>query len=162
MEQINKYQNGKIYTIRSYQTDKFYIGSTCNMLSKRFNDHKKNYNKYKSGNYYFTSSYDIIKFDDAYIELLENFSCNDRNELNKREGELIRLHKENIVNIRNSNNNEIQKKESKKISDKKYYDTNKIKLIESQKIYIENNKEKINEYKRNWLREKRKNLKKSI
>ena len=29
----------------------------------------------------------------CYIELIENFECNNRNELNKREGELIRQYK---------------------------------------------------------------------
>jgi hypothetical protein len=35
MDINNKYQHGKIYTIRSFQTDKFYIGSTTQPLSKR-------------------------------------------------------------------------------------------------------------------------------
>jgi hypothetical protein len=93
METENKYKNGKIYTIRSYQTDKFYIGSTIQKyLSKRINEHKRE-------NHY-VSSQDILKYDDAYIELLELYPCNSKEELRKREGELIRLNKNNVVNCR--------------------------------------------------------------
>jgi hypothetical protein len=88
---VNKYQNSKIYTIRSHQTDLFYIGSTCNSLSKRFNEHKSQNQ---------TSSKKIIDYGDAYIELLELFPCNSKIELNKREGELIRFYKDNIVNVK--------------------------------------------------------------
>ena len=51
------YKNGKIYTIRSFQTDKYYIGSTCTMLSKRFSNHKSNY---KTGTLKASSKY-ILK-----------------------------------------------------------------------------------------------------
>ena len=88
------YVNGKIYTIRSYQTDKYYIGSTCSTLTKRLSCHK---GKYKNGTLTSTSQ-EIIKYDDCYIELLEMCECKNKNELRKREGELIRKYKDNIVN----------------------------------------------------------------
>ena len=38
------YQNGKIYSIRCYNnTSLIYIGSTCQQLSRRFTDHKKDF-----------------------------------------------------------------------------------------------------------------------
>ena len=91
----NKYSTGKIYTIRSFQTDKIYIGSTRQPLHKRLHGHRLNY---KSKSIYVTS-YEIIKYDDHYIELLEDYPCETKNQLNRREGELIRLHKEMCVNI---------------------------------------------------------------
>ena len=85
------YQNGKIYSIRSYQTDKIYIGSTVNTLSRRMTGHRGHYKGYKNKKHNtFLTSFDILEFDDAYIELLENCSCNSKEELLKREGELIR------------------------------------------------------------------------
>ena len=52
----NKYQLGKIYKIVSSQTDKIYIGSTCQKyLCNRMNNHKQNLRSYlmdKSGKYY--------------------------------------------------------------------------------------------------------------
>ena len=90
---MRRYENGKIYTIRSHQTEKIYIGSTCMPLSKRLHKHKSDYNTCRK-----ISSCEILKYDDYYIELLENFPCRCRDELVKREGELIREHLKNVVN----------------------------------------------------------------
>ena len=43
-ETDKRYLNGKIYTIRSFQTDKFYIGSTIQPLHKRLHEHRRKYN----------------------------------------------------------------------------------------------------------------------
>ena len=75
------FANSKVYAIRSHQTDKIYIGSTTQTLARRFCKHK-------SGKP--CSSSQILAFDDVYIELLENYVCADKNELSRREGELIR------------------------------------------------------------------------
>jgi hypothetical protein len=84
------YNNGKIYAIRSSQSDKIYIGSTVQRLSKRKSQHKEKYLKYLNGKHHYITSFDILKYDDWYIELLENYSCINKEELLKREGELIR------------------------------------------------------------------------
>jgi hypothetical protein len=44
---MNKYENGKIYTIRSPHTDKYYIGSTIASLKKHFYQHKSGLYKSK-------------------------------------------------------------------------------------------------------------------
>ena len=74
------FQNGKIYSIRSHQTDKIYIGSTTQPLAVRFGGHKRMN----------CTSREILVFDDAYIELIELFPCASKMELNRREGEIIR------------------------------------------------------------------------
>lgn len=85
------YQNGKIYAIRSPQTNKIYIGSTTQPLRKRLWDHKNdNYNPNRTEK--ICTSKKIMDLGDYYIELLENFPCNTKEELNKREGELQRFH----------------------------------------------------------------------
>lgn len=134
MEQINKYHQSKIYTIRSYQTDKFYIGSTYNNLSKRFSCHKSDYNRNLEDQ---CKSKIIFDYGNAYIELLENFKCNDRNELNKREGELIRLNKEKCVNLifNSHNHNPTWKRKKYKQYMKQYYIDNKEKLLKNQNEY---------------------------
>jgi len=85
------YQKGKIYAIRSYQTDDIYIGSTVDTLSKRMGGHRCNYKQYiagkKVGN---LTSFKILKYNDAYIELLEDYPCNSKGELERKEGEYIR------------------------------------------------------------------------
>ena len=81
------YQNGKIYCIRSYQTDDIYIGSTTyDYLSTRFSIHRDKYKKYLNGTYHYVTSFQILQYPDAYIELIEMFACNSKDELTKREG----------------------------------------------------------------------------
>ena len=100
MTAINKYNTSMIYTIRSPTTDKYYIGSTTQKLCKRFGDHKINYKKYLDAKHHFVTSYKILELGDAYIELLEEINCDNKTQLEKREGELIREHKNNCVNKR--------------------------------------------------------------
>ena len=76
----NKYQSGIIYFLRSHQTEDVYIDCTTQPLDKRFNEHKK---KNIVSN---ISSEEIMKYDDAYIELIENYPCNSKDELNQRKG----------------------------------------------------------------------------
>ena len=89
-QKINKYHHSKIYAIRSHQTNKIYIGSTTQQLAKRLYEHKHISNT--------TSKLLIEQYDDVYIELLELFKCENREELHKKEGEYMRLHKDIIVN----------------------------------------------------------------
>jgi hypothetical protein len=93
------YSKSKVYTIRSHQTDKYYIGSTTQSLSKRFSKHKETYASYLNGKACYVSSYEILKLGDAYIELLEDVPCETKEQLHKREGELIRQYKDHVVNV---------------------------------------------------------------
>ena len=134
---MNKYNNSKIYTIRSHQTDKFYIGSTIKKyLSDRLSEHKSSFKK----NINITSSFEILQFEDAYIELLENVNCNDRNELCKREGELIRQYKNQCVNINISGRcREDYKKDNRQLLNEKQKKYN----LENKEIIANKRKEKI-------------------
>jgi hypothetical protein len=89
------YKLGKIYTIRSSETVGVYVGSTCQSLAVRFGGHKSDYKKYK--NIITISNIFNYGVENAYIELLENYPCNSREELHKREGEHMRM-MENCVN----------------------------------------------------------------
>ena len=95
-----EFQNGKIYTIRSFQTEKYYIGSTNHKtLSQRLSKHKGSYREWlKDKDNGYITSFEILKYDDYYIELLELYPCNLKAELRKREGELVRLNKDSLVN----------------------------------------------------------------
>ena len=130
------YKNGKIYSIRSHQTDKIYIGSTTQSLSKRFSYHKRDYKKYITSpeKYPFTTSFEIFKFGDAYIELIEEYPCDNKEQLCKKEGELIR------------NNNCVNKCVSGRTMDE-WRIENKNYIQKYSKEYYEKNKNKIQEYK---------------
>ena len=81
------YQDGQIYTIRC-RTDNtlIYVGSTTMTLSRRMVAHRCSS---KTSN---RKLYSCVNgnWDDWYIELYEVFPCENKQELNKREGEIIR------------------------------------------------------------------------
>jgi hypothetical protein len=138
---MNKYNNSKIYTIRSHQTDKFYIGSTTKKyLSQRMANHKSDYRLFLQEKQHYISSYDILQFEDAYIELLENFNCNNKDELLKKEGEYIRQYKDQIVNLQIEGKNKEKKDEINKKNYNDWYEKNKEKRKQYQKEYREKNK----------------------
>ena len=128
----NKYHNSKIYTIRSHQTDKYYVGSTYDSLSKRLYQHKLNFKMFQVGKYNNVSSFEIIKYDDCYIELYEMIKCESRIELTKREGEIIRLLKNDLVNV---------KIEGRTL--KEYQVDNADKIKQNKKQYYVDNAEKL-------------------
>jgi hypothetical protein len=89
----NKYNIGKIYTIRCYNDDKLiYVGSTVQPLYKAWNEHKsthKNENSKKYNKLLYVKMREI-GIDSFYIELHENCNCNCIEELKKKVGEIIR------------------------------------------------------------------------
>ena len=84
-----KYQKGKIYTIRNKTDDDLiYVGSTIDTLPSRFYNHKADCKRRMNYSlYYYIENND---WTDWYIELYEKYPCNDRQELHKREGQVIR------------------------------------------------------------------------
>ena len=117
------YQNGKIYVLRSYQTDDVYIGSTTKRLCDRKSGHRVFYKRWINGkSRIYIASFKLSQFDDMYIELVENFPCNSKEELLKREGEVIRA-TPNCVNINIAGR-----------TDKEYYQDNKEQLKAKNKV----------------------------
>jgi hypothetical protein len=114
------YKNAKLYAIRSHQTEKIYIGSTCNALNVRMAQHRACHRSSQQ-----VSSYNLLEYSDAYIELLEVFPCKTKEELNKREGELIRSHFHAV--------NKAVAGRTRKESNRAYYEANK----EKHRIYRE-------------------------
>ena len=133
------YKNGKIYSIRSHQTDKFYIGSTTQPLSKRLSAHKAHFRAYLDGKYHKVTSFDIIEYGDAYIELLEECPCETKDQLHKREGECIRAEPSCV--------NKVVAGRTKKEYMKTYCADNADKKKEYSKQYREQNADKIKQYK---------------
>jgi len=100
------------------------------------------------------SSFQIIKFDDNYIELLKEYPCDNRMQLEKREGELIRQFKNDLVNLsiagRTNKEYYIDNKDTKSEYIKKYYIDNKDTISEKNKIYQINNKDAIAEQRKQY------------
>jgi P2-related tail formation protein len=79
------FSNGKIYKITCNITNKIYIGATCKTLNARISNHKNDYKRSLKNKYNYVSSHDIIKNNDYKIELIENYPCNNKKELQERE-----------------------------------------------------------------------------
>jgi hypothetical protein len=141
------YQNGQIYALRSYQTDLIYIGSSCQPLHKRLHGHKKNYKLWQDNKYSYVTSFEIIKFADCYIELLEDYPCNSKNELNRKEGGCIRSMACVNKKVEGRTPEEYYEYNKEQILEyhKEYYEDNKEQILEYHKEYYENNKEQIAE-----------------
>jgi hypothetical protein len=161
---MSKYQNAKIYCLRSHQTDEIYIGSTINSLSRRLSQHKTGFEMFKKGYSNLNTSYFLFdKHDDVYIELLENYPCYTLDDLKKREGELIRSNKcvnkciagRTIKKWRIDNKKYLDKYKQEyrqkhveeiKTYNKDYYQKNKEKLSKQNLDYYHQNKDKYHCY----------------
>ena len=84
------YQDGRIYQITSAHTDKVYIGSTCQALSNRMAKHRACYKRYLDGKNNYITSFEILQYDDAQIELVEYYPCDTKEALYKKEADVIR------------------------------------------------------------------------
>lgn len=94
---------GFIYIIKSPNTDKYYIGSTTKKtINIRLSYHKSDYLRYLKGKYGKVMSFEIIKEGEPYIELLEQYTVENKKELLKYETNILKMHKGNglIVNKR--------------------------------------------------------------
>jgi hypothetical protein len=100
-KKISNYKEAKIYAIRSPNTKYYYIGSTTEKyLSQRLMRHNSDYIAYMNATNGkgFVYSFYVLEQGDAYIELIENFKCDDKHELKAREGHFIREGKEFVCN----------------------------------------------------------------
>jgi len=61
----------RIYKISSAQTPSIYIGSTKEKLNRRMSNHRRAYKSFLAGERSNMTSFDIIKYDDAKIELVK-------------------------------------------------------------------------------------------
>ena len=156
-----KYNNGKIYIIKSDQTEKIYIGSTIQPLTKRLLAHKNNFKRWNNDKYGYVTSFEIIKFGDSYIELIELYPCNSKSELEKREGKIIKQNNYTVnkliagrtdkefyednkdeLNLKSKKNYQ-DNKDDRQLQHKEYYEVNKIKVFLRRKKYYEDNEDMI-------------------
>ena len=140
----NKYSNGKIYILNCID-NYYYIGSTILELSYRLSNHKFLSKKTPDRNVY--KHINTIGWDNVIIELLEDYSCKSKRELNEREDYYIKHAKDNndiyCLNLNRAYTTKLEKKENIK----QYYENNKEKILNYAKSYREENKEKIKNYK---------------
>jgi len=84
------YANGKVYMIESLEGNVRYIGSTCGELRKRMGQHKNNFESHRLGKFHYVSSFDVLRYPDARILLVEDYPCERLEQLVSREAHHIR------------------------------------------------------------------------
>jgi hypothetical protein len=146
------YQNGKIYTIR-YRKDSslIYVGSTCLPLALRFTNHKSVCYNSKESAYnhkFYVKIRETDDIDNWYIELYENFPCENKAQLVARENVIMKeistlnkLQGESIYKRKSTINIDEMKYKSKYF----WKQSNHEKVINYHKIYNEENKQRIKE-----------------
>ena len=122
---------GRIYKIVSSECDGVYIGSTTKQLNTRFSVHKCRYKKYVAGTYHYVTSFDILKFADAKIELVHEGVFDGKKDLEQFEGNTIR-----------TTPNAVNKKVARR-STQEYYQDNKEALQQKKRQYGEANRASI-------------------
>ena len=141
---LNRYANGKIYKIYVQGSDTCYVGSTCTLLYKRMNSHRSDYKRYLDGTYNYVSSFEILENPNAIIELVEDYPCERKEQLNMREGYYIRI--TNCVNrhisgaIAAAGGEQVYRLEYSR----EYNETNREQINVRQRQYNEINREQIN------------------
>ena len=161
---MNKYRKSKIYKIVDVGYNKCYIGSTTETLSRRMARHRSNYNKHTEANdkKYERSMmlFDEFGVENCKIELIENYPCNSKDELFKREGHYIQqldcVNRIQVGRTRkdyyNDNQEDILEKK------KQYRQDNLARLKEKDRKYHEEHKEERNEYRKKYYEENKDEL----
>ena len=135
---------GKIYILKSKNTNKVYIGSTTMRLKRRLKGHKTAFKKFLNSNGTYCTSFDILECGDYYIELLREVAVEDKQKLRSLEGETITLYRNQGYNVVNKNiagrtqkeyGKQYRVENAQKI--KQYYEDNKVELqIKKQEKHI--------------------------
>ena len=144
------YSKGKIYIIRNSENDLTYIGSTCQTLAQRMAQHRRDMKYPKRQQYKLYQAMNELGVDAFYIELLEDYPCQKKEELLKKEGERIReLNSEfnKIISGRNKQEYYQDNREEIKDKQKHLYECNKPHYLEYAKAYRDNNKDVLKDKK---------------
>jgi hypothetical protein len=144
-EKLNRYQQGKIYKITSNETDKCYIGSTCEKyLCNRMANHRSHLKKYNAGKALYITANEIVKYHDSKIILLEAYECKSKDELLAREQHYIDTVPNNINKRRSHGRDLVKYKEYQKKYSVAYLEKNKEENKKRCAEYRQKLKEKIN------------------
>ena len=143
----SKYKNARIYKITDIAYNKCYIGSTCESLSQRMARHRHNYKKAEEWNNQTNCHllFDEYGMENCKIELLEDYPCENKEQLLKREGYYI----QNIdcvnrcVAGRTINEWKEDNKEHYQHMRKEYSEKNKEHICDKSREHYHQNKETI-------------------
>ena len=124
IEKLPNYVQGYIYKIKSSKTNKCYIGSTTQSISKRMKQHKNDYALYLKGKCNYITSFELLKFSDAKIETTIEIKCATVQELRIVEGQHIKIAKHCV----NKNIAGRKTREQWRLYNKNYYERKRDKM----------------------------------
>ena len=148
------YSKGQIYTLRSKsRPDLIYVGSTCNPLHKRMNQHRSNFKAWQEGKRHYITSCEIFKIGDAYIEWFEDFPTDSKKKSEKREGEVMRSFNDCVNKRKNTGKTtkerrDEQDKAAVKEYNRQYREAHREHLQEVTRKYRETHKDILNQKQR--------------
>jgi group I intron endonuclease len=153
MSSTNRYLRGKIYKLVSNVDDKIYIGSTCQQLSRRIFEHKGHSKKEPNRPVY--KHFTNIGWINAEIILIEEYPCNNKMELERRERHWIDELKpvlNSVIPTRTRQEYAIDNREQLTIKHREYCRDNKEIIQACKKRDYEKNKEHILQHKKEYYR----------
>ena len=138
------YSNGRIYFIEpicEHEDNEFYYGSTIQKLCKRIDKHRHDFKRWKDGKFGKIMCFELFEkygLENCKIYLAEKYPCEDREELEAREGYYIWNYDciNKIIPGRTRKEYRIDNRDKSK----EYNINNKIKIKE----YYNDNRDKIN------------------
>lgn len=148
---VNRYKNGKIYKILCVDGH-YYYGSTIQRLYERLSSHKKLSKTAKTVLY---NHINIIGWDNASMQLVEDYPCETNQQLRAKEDEYITKSKDDPLCL-NVNRAYVSEDEYKKKM-KEYYEENKDAILTYSVFYREDHRDEILE-KKSAYREKNRTL----
>jgi group I intron endonuclease len=137
-EKSNPYTKARVYKLTNDQTDDEYVGSTCNPLYKRLGQHKADSTKERCKNRPLYQLMNKIGKQNFQMVLLEEYPCENREQLRARESYYIKLLKPTLNKIDAVTNNEKRAQYAKD-----YYKENSNKIVEYSRLYREKNGDRI-------------------
>ena len=151
------YLEGMIYKIESNKTNKVYIGSTTLSIKQRFQIHQSSYKRYQKGLGQYISAFDIFDADDSpSIEVIQNFPCINRTQLDTQERAVIEAYQDVCCN-HNIPKRSIEEylyanRESIQAYHRRYFVKHRKRIIAKQKFYYRKNLELNRAKRRSYAR----------
>ena len=124
LKKTGELQDGIIYKVfRKSEPNRIYIGSSFYKKEHRLHQHVSDFKRYSNGKGRYISSFEIVKFPDCDIDVIENVKVKSKEELDVFEDA-------NIIKFKNDTNFSV---------------VNKNRACRSKKQYVEDNKDEIRE-----------------
>lgn len=154
---MSKYQNSKIYKLVSPHTDEIYIGSTVQRLCHRLSGHKRDCREGK-----ICTNKKLFELGGVKIILIEEFPCDNKEQLLKRERHHIENNECLNIQIPGRTRKEYYQEHKEHLSKKSKirYENNKEEIAEKGKEYREKNQEEIKQKKKEYREKNKDKIKK--